>query len=119
MTIAANALPGCAIFTHEFRGGERVVRRIVDVEREADLIDIEPQRSLDIGYRQRDDFDCELHDCCAGYVHRTTPRLRSYVRRPDRPFGTGGPWKPTVTVFQTDVEPAQDSQIDDDVTNRL
>jgi hypothetical protein len=28
-----------------------------DVEREADLIDIEPQRSLDITHRQRDHFD--------------------------------------------------------------
>jgi hypothetical protein len=36
---------------------ERVVRGIVDVEREADLIDIEPQGSLDIAHRQRDHFD--------------------------------------------------------------
>jgi len=28
-----------------------------DVEREADLLDIEPQRSLDIAHRQRDHFD--------------------------------------------------------------
>jgi hypothetical protein len=36
---------------------ERVVRRVVDVERETNFIDIEPQRSLDIAHRQRDHFD--------------------------------------------------------------
>ena len=36
---------------------ERVVRRIIDVEREADLIDIEPERPLDIANRQRYHFD--------------------------------------------------------------
>jgi hypothetical protein len=36
---------------------ERVVRRIVDVEREASLIDVEAQRSLNIAHRQRDHFD--------------------------------------------------------------
>src|SRR5258708_94147 len=41
----------------ELHDAERVVRRIVDVEREADLDDIEPQRSLDIAHRQRDHLD--------------------------------------------------------------
>jgi hypothetical protein len=36
---------------------ERVVRRIVDVQRKANLIYIEPQRSLDIAHRRRDHFD--------------------------------------------------------------
>ena len=36
---------------------ERVVRRIVDVEREAGLVDIEPQRPIDIAHRQRNHFD--------------------------------------------------------------
>jgi hypothetical protein len=36
---------------------ERVVRRVVDVEREAELVGIEPQRSLDIAHRQRDHLD--------------------------------------------------------------
>src|SRR5262249_11550289 len=31
--------------------------RIVDVDRESNLIDIESQRSLDIAHRQRDHFD--------------------------------------------------------------
>jgi hypothetical protein len=32
-------------------------RRIVDVEREANLVDIEPQRSIDIPHRQYDNLD--------------------------------------------------------------
>jgi hypothetical protein len=39
------------------KSAKLVVRRIVDVEREAGLIDIEPQRSLDIAHRQRDHLD--------------------------------------------------------------
>jgi hypothetical protein len=30
---------------------------ILDVERKADLVDIEPQRSLDIAHRQRDHLE--------------------------------------------------------------
>jgi hypothetical protein len=41
----------------ELHDAEPVVRRIVYVELEADLIDIEPQRSLDIAHRQSDHFD--------------------------------------------------------------
>ena len=36
---------------------ERIVWRIVDVDGESNLIDIEAQRSLDIAHRQRDHFD--------------------------------------------------------------
>jgi hypothetical protein len=41
----------------ELNDSESFVRRIVYVEHEADLIDIEPQRSPDIAHRQRDHFD--------------------------------------------------------------
>lgn len=41
----------------ELHDAERVVRRIVDVEREADLIEVEPQGSLDIADQNRDHFD--------------------------------------------------------------
>jgi hypothetical protein len=41
----------------ELHDAERVVRRVVDIEPEADLIDVEPQSSLDIACRQRDHFD--------------------------------------------------------------
>ena len=41
----------------ELRDAEGVIRRVVDVEREANLIDVEPQRSLDIAHWQRDHFD--------------------------------------------------------------
>jgi hypothetical protein len=36
---------------------QQVQLNLVDVEREAGLIDIEPQRSLDIAHRQRDHLD--------------------------------------------------------------
>jgi hypothetical protein len=36
---------------------ERLGRRIVDIERETDSIDIEPHRSINIAHRQRDHFD--------------------------------------------------------------
>jgi len=41
----------------ELHDAELVVRRIVDVEREANLVDIEPQRSIDIPHRQYDNLD--------------------------------------------------------------
>ena len=45
------------VWWSELHDAEHVVWRIVDVEREADLIDVEPQRSLDVAHRRRDHFD--------------------------------------------------------------
>jgi hypothetical protein len=38
----------------ELHDAECVIGRVVDVERETDLVDIKPQRSVDIAHRQRD-----------------------------------------------------------------
>jgi hypothetical protein len=41
----------------ELHDAECVVRRIVDIECEANPIDIKPQRAIDVTHRQCDDLD--------------------------------------------------------------
>jgi len=41
----------------ELHDAKGVVRRIVDIKRETNLIDIEPQRALNIAHRDHDHFE--------------------------------------------------------------
>jgi hypothetical protein len=70
---------------------ERVVRRIVDVERKADLIDIKPRRSLDIATGNVITSIGRFSTALLVVFIAPTPRLWSDIRRPHRPRETGVP----------------------------